>query len=322
MKNIQVAELTALIKSALLGVAVGDALGVPVEFTTRDQRKLLPVKEMKGNGTHYQVKGTWSDDSSLTFCLAEGLCNPAFDLSQVADNFVRWRRENYWTARGSVFDIGNTTKRALQNIQNGEDLDHCGLDNEKSNGNGALMRILPLVFYTWNMPIEDRFIWTKRVASLTHGHGISVLCCFYYLEFSRQLIEGKSKVDIYNDLQRDIPSFFRDKSAINIDLTVLNRILMDDISSIDEKNIYSGGYVVHTLEASIWCLLTTDNLANSVLKAVNLGWDTDTTGAVTGGLAGLLYGEVSIPSPWLTDLAQLDRIIDLAERMAQGVFNA
>ncbi|MBA99336.1 MAG: hypothetical protein CMN34_00240 [Saprospirales bacterium] len=322
MKNIQVTELTAYIKSALLGVAVGDALGVPVEFTTRDQRKLLPVKEMKGNGTHYQVKGTWSDDSSLTFCLAEGLCRPAFDLRQVADNFVRWRRENYWTARGSVFDIGNTTKRALQNIQNGEDLDHCGLDDEYSNGNGALMRILPLVFYTRNMSIENRFLWTKRVASLTHGHAISVLCCFYYLEFALQLIEGRPKVDIYKELQGDIPSFFRDKTSINQELVVLNRLLTEDISAIDEKNIYSGGYVVHTLEASIWCLLTTDNYADSVLRAVNLGWDTDTTGAVTGGLAGLLYGESSIPKPWLTDLAQLNHIIDLAERMAQGVHNA
>ncbi|HCE85335.1 MAG TPA: hypothetical protein DEO99_04215 [Bacteroidetes bacterium] len=322
MKNIQVTELTAYVKSALLGVAVGDALGVPVEFTTRDQRKLLPVKEMKGNGTHYQVKGTWSDDSSLTFCLAEGFCNHPFDLRQVADNFVRWRRENYWTARGSVFDIGNTTKRAIQNIQFGKDLEHCGLNHEKSNGNGALMRILPLVFYTRNMSMDNRFLWTKRVASLTHGHGISVLCCFYYLEFARQLIEGRSKVEIYKDLQGYIPSFFRDKAAINQALTVLNRLLTEDISSIEEKKIYSGGYVVHTLEASIWCLLTTDNYADSVLNAVNLGWDTDTTGAVTGGLAGLLYGEASIPTPWLADLAQLDGIIDLAERMAQGVHNA
>ena len=322
MKNIQVTELTAYVKSALLGVAVGDALGVPVEFTTRDQCKLLPVKEMKGNGTHYQVKGTWSDDSSLTFCLAEGLCNLPFDLHQVADNFVRWRRENYWTARGSVFDIGNTTKRALQNIQNGEDLDHCGLNDVHSNGNGALMRILPLVFYTRNMSVEDRFLWTKRVASLTHGHSISVLCCFYYLEFALQLIEGRSKGDIYKELQGDIPSFFRGKKAINQELDVLNRLLTEDISAIDEKNIYSGGYVVHTLEASIWCLLTTENYADSVLRAVNLGWDTDTTGAVTGGLAGLLYGEASIPTPWLTDLAQLDGINDLAERMAQGVLDA
>ena len=184
------------------------------------------------------------------------------------------------------------------------------------------MRILPLVFYTRNMSIEDRFVWTKRVASLTHGHSISVLCCFYYLEFALQLIEGRSKGDIYKELQGDIPSFFRDKTAINQELDELNRLLTEDISAIDEKNIYSGGYVVHTLEASIWCLLTTENYADSVLRAVNLGWDTDTTGAVTGGLAGLLYGEASIPTPWLTDLAQLDRIIDLAQRMAQGVLDA
>lgn len=321
MKDIQATELIGQIKSSLLGVAIGDALGVPVEFTTRDQCRLLPVTEMKGNGTHYQIKGTWSDDSSLTFCLAEGLCNPEFDLREVADNFVRWRRENFWTARGTVFDIGNTTRRALQNIQNGEDLEHCGLVDENSNGNGALMRILPLVFYTRNMSIEDRFLWTTRVASLTHGHGISVLSCFYYLEFARHLMKGRSKVEIYKELQGDIPSFFRDKPAINQQLPVLYRLLTEDISAIDEKNIYSGGYVVHTLEASIWCLLTTDNYADSVLRAVNLGWDTDTTGAVTGGLAGLLYGEESFPTSWLAELAQLDRIIDLAKRMASGVLN-
>ena len=134
-------------------------------------------------------------------------------------------------------------------------------------------------------------------------------------------MKGRSKVEIYKELQGDIPSFFRDKPAINQQLPVLYRLLTEDISAIDEKNIYSGGYVVHTLEASIWRLLTTDNYADSVLRAVNLGWDTDTTGAVTGGLAGLLYGEESFPTSWLAELAQLDRIIDLAERMASGVLN-
>ncbi len=319
MKDLKINELTALIQSSLLGVSVGDALGVPVEFMPRRQLRLRPVTDMREYGSYDQPKGTWSDDSSLTFCLAEALCENPFELRQVADNFMRWWREDYWTARGEVFDIGNTTQIALQNIQNGEDLAQCGCDDFYSNGNGALMRILPLVFYIKSMSIDDRFLWTKRVARLTHGHSISILSCFYYVEFARQLIEGRPLLEIYKNLQRSIPLFFRDKPALNNELDVLGRLLKEDIFLIHEKNVKSSGYVVHTLEASIWCLMTTENYADSVLKAVNLGEDTDTTGAVTGGLAGLFYGETAIPASWLTDLAQLDRIMELGNRMAKSL---
>lgn len=319
MKDLKINELTALIQSSLLGVSVGDALGVPVEFMPRRQLRLRPVTDMREYGSYDQPKGTWSDDSSLTFCLAEALCENPFELRQVADNFMRWWREDYWTARGEVFDIGNTTQIALQNIQNGEDLAQCGCDDFYSNGNGALMRILPLVFYIKSMSIDDRFLWTKRVARLTHGHSISILSCFYYVEFARQLIEGRPLLEIYKNLQRSIPLFFSDKPALNNELDVLGRLLKEDIFLIHEKNVKSSGYVVHTLEASIWCLMTTENYADSVLKAVNLGEDTDTTGAVTGGLAGLFYGETAIPASWLTDLAQLDRIMELGNRMAKSL---
>lgn len=319
MKDLKINELTALIQSSLLGVSVGDALGVPVEFMPRRQLRLRPVTDMREYGSYDQPKGTWSDDSSLTFCLAEALCENPFELRQVADNFMRWWREDYWTARGEVFDIGNTTQIALQNIQNGEDLAQCGCDDFYSNGNGALMRILPLVFYIKSMSIDDRFLWTKRVARLTHGHSISILSCFYYVEFARQLIEGRPLLEIYKNLQRSIPLFFSDKPDLNNELDVLGRLLKEDIFLIHEKNVKSSGYVVHTLEASIWCLMTTENYADSVLKAVNLGEDTDTTGAVTGGLAGLFYGETAIPASWLTDLAQLDRIMELGNRMAKSL---
>lgn len=134
------------IKSALLGVAVGDALGVPVEFKSRQEISQNPVTTMIGYGTHNQPPGTWSDDSSLTFCLAEALTND-FCLDEIGQNFVKWYNENYWTPNGEVFDIGGTTKQAILRIAKGENPELAGSSKETDNGNGSLMRILPLLFY-------------------------------------------------------------------------------------------------------------------------------------------------------------------------------
>ena len=184
------------IKSALFGVAVGDALGVPVEFKSRETISKNPVKDMIGYGTYNLPPGTFSDDSSLTFCLAEALTQD-FDLNSIAKNFVKWVDENYWTARGTVFDIGIATREAIDRLARGEQPDLAGGFEPSSNGNGSLMRILPLVFYIFDKPISERYQIIKEVSSITHGHIRSVIACFYYLEFARQIILGKDKFEIY-----------------------------------------------------------------------------------------------------------------------------
>lgn len=306
------------IKSALLGVAVGDALGVPVEFSERSVLKDNPVTDIIGYGTHNQPPGTFSDDSSLTFCLAEALTEK-YDLNSIAENFLKWLYEGYWTAHGNVFDIGIATREALIRFKKGCEPQHAGGFDEYSNGNGSLMRILPLLFYIQDKPVEERYRIIKEVSSITHGHVRSVIACFYYLEFARHLNHTTDLTYIYNVVQREVNELLVKKEINPAEIAVFERLLKYDIYRLQEDEIQSSGYVVHTLEASIWCLMTTKNYKDAVLKAVNLGSDTDTTAAVTGGLAGLLYGEETIPSHWLSLLAKRLFIEDLAERLEKGV---
>lgn len=304
-----------VIKSVLLGVAIGDALGVPVEFKSRLSIGKHPVKDMMGHGTHNQPPGTWSDDSSLTFCLAEALTHD-FDLNEVAQNFIQWLNQNYWTASASVFDVGFATRQAISKLQLGCLPHMAGGTEVSSNGNGSLMRILPLMFYMVDKPIDKRFELTQQVSSITHAHIHSVMACFYYLEFARYLFLGKDKYESYNDLQIELPRFFSSLSICPSDLALFDRLLNQAIFEPKVDDITSSGYVLHTLEASIWCIMTTDTFKSAVLKAVNLGDDTDTTGAVTGGLAGLLYGLNSIPKKWIKQIAKSDDILNLGERLA------
>jgi ADP-ribosyl-[dinitrogen reductase] hydrolase len=302
------------IKAVLYGVSVGDALGVPVEFNSRQTIMKNPVKDMIGYGTYNLPAGTWSDDSSLTFCLAEALTQD-FDLNLIGQNFVKWTSENYWTPYGYIFDIGIGTRKAITRIANGEKPELAGGFDETENGNGSLMRILPLVFYLLDKPITERYDITKKVSSMTHGHIRSVISCFYYLEFAKQIFEGRDKFEIYRNLQSDVINHLNLLSVNPKEIALFDKLLKSDIYKLAEDQIKSSGYVLHTLEASIWCLLTTDNYKDAVLKAVNLGGDTDTTGAVTGGLAGLLYGFENIPPNWVNQVARKDDIENLAERL-------
>ena len=306
---------------ALIGMAVGDALGVPVEFLSRDTLKLSPVVGMRGYGSHNQPIGTWSDDSSLAFCLAESL-RKGYDLNDIANNFLKWYEENYWTPRGEVFDIGVATSNALRRLRNGTKPILAGGADESENGNGSLMRILPLIFYTKNKAIEERFRLVKEVSSITHAHIRSVLSCFIYTEYALELLKGTDKLLAFEKMKERVNNFLESyKVCSEEERHKFHRLLAHPNKDLDirpvyeyaEQEVYSSGYVLHTLEASFWCFLTTNSYADAVLKAVNLGSDTDTTGCVTGGLAGLYYGIENIPKEWLDSLVKKDAILQVAE---------
>jgi len=142
------------------------------------------------------------------------------------------------------------------------------------------------------------------------------MACFYYLEFAKQILDGKEKYEIYGSLQTEISNLFKTPEINPIEIEFFDRLLKSNIDQLDEKEIESSGYVLHTLEASIWYLMTTNSYQEAVLRAVNLGFDTDTTGAVTGGLAGLLYGYENIPENWLRQIARFDDIENLVERLS------
>ena len=163
--------------------------------------------------------------------------------------------------------------------------------------------------------MAERYEITKQVSSITHGHIRSVITCFYYLEFAKQIVEEKNKLEVYTTLQGEVTNFLLALPIDPSEIKLFDRLLKQDIQLFTEDEICSTGYVLHTLEASIWCLLTTDNYHDAVLKAVNLGEETDTTGAVTGGLAALLYGFENIPEQWMSQLPRESEILDLADRL-------
>jgi ADP-ribosyl-[dinitrogen reductase] hydrolase len=312
------------IKSLLFGLSVGDALGVPVEFYSREKLHRSPVKEMKGYGSWNQPPGTWSDDSSLAFCLAEGLTSE-YKLEIIAENFIKWLRNGYWGAHYKVFDVGGATRAAIERVINGTSPTVSGGFMDFDNGNGSLMRIMPLLFYVKDMPIKTRYEKTKEVSTITHAHFRSVFACFIFLEMARGIFNGKDKYEAYRTMQDKYEAYrtmqenvmqFVKKEQFNPDeINLFTRILKKEISDEPESSINSGGYVLDTLEASIWCILNTNSYSNAVLKAVNLGHDTDTTGCVTGALAGLLYGFDAIPKEWLDQIARKNDILDLCKRL-------
>lgn len=317
------------VKAGIMGVCIGDALGVPVEFRSREQLKRSPVTKMRALGTHHQPAGTWSDDGSLTLCLADSLCK-GYDLEDIALKFLQWYNAEIWTPRGRVFDIGIATRQAIYKVSKGYTPQLCGGTSEFDNGNGSLMRIIPLLFYVKDFPIEKRFDIIKDVSSITHRHIRSVLACFIYLEFALEILKGKDKWEAYRAMQKTVREFL-DCNPIcsQNEMDKFHRILelkvgeydLAPLHTLQEEEISSSGYVLHSLEASLWCFLNSESYAEAVLKAVNLGEDTDTTGAITGGIAGIYYGFKNIPQDWIAELVRKDDIEELCEKLHQKLMS-
>ena len=300
-------------KGLLFGIAIGDALGVPVEFMSRKHLQANPVVGMREYGTHHQPAGTWSDDSAMSFLLVEQLIE-GYDIERLGKKFCQWYQYNYWTPHGEIFDIGVATRNALDKVAKGISALESGECDDYSNGNGSLMRILPLAIYLQDKPIDQRFCITKEVSGITHSHIRSVIGCFFAVEFVIQLLKSKDKCDAYYEAQNIVRDYLHLIDIKSTEIELYNRILFDDISRIPEQDIYASGYVLHTLEASLWAFLTTDNFKEAVLKAVNLGNDADTVGAITGGMAGLFYGVEQIPEEWINQLARTKDIENLGMR--------
>ncbi|GAB4041093.1 ADP-ribosylglycohydrolase family protein [Spirosoma jeollabukense] len=307
------------IKGGFFGAAIGDALGVPVEFKSRDYLRSNPVKNYIGYGTWNQPPATFSDDSSMLFCTAESLCN-GYDLTNIANRFVNWYRFGYWGAHDTVFDIGNATSGAIDRLMIGTSPFLSGGISETSNGNGSLMRILPMIFYLQaETNVTTRYKLVKQVSGITHAHFRSVMACFIYVEFGIGLLAQLDKVAAYSKMQGSVNLFISKQPFSATETGLFGRILQNNISLLHENDIRSSGYVIDTLESSLWCFLASSSYEECVLKAVNLGEDTDTTAAVAGGLAGIFFGYDSIPQQWGLNLIKSEQIADLAQRFAQSI---
>ncbi len=313
MKNISV------VKSAIIGHAVADALGVPAEFLPREKLQKHPITDMLGFGSHDVPKGSWSDDTSMELCTLSSIASKGkIDLDDIMLAFTKWVEDGYMTPHGRVFDIGRTCLHAIMNYHHGKDVRHCGGQRKYDNGNGSLMRIIPVSLYNYlkNADREVAIDNIHAVSALTHAHDRSCIACGIYDFVVDALVKIQSKTAIKDALQKAY-EFYGDSK----ELEHFKRLCLADFSLTDIDDIKSSGYVVDTLEAAIWCVLNTGNYKDCVLKAVNLGHDTDTVAAVAGGLAGILYGYDSIPKTWISDLVKHQQIEELCEKFCVSITN-
>lgn len=304
--------------AAVLGFVVGDALGVPVEFMSREELKQKPVTDMIGYGTHNQPAGTWSDDTSMVLATMEWLKemkDEEPDFTLLMEKFSSWMLHGEYTPYGHAFDYGISTRKAIANFGSGMAPLQCGGQSEYDNGNGSLMRILPVALGKIQSP---DFIF--NVSALTHAHARSKVGCCIYTKIIEDLLHANNEdklVVLKKSLQKTIEILEGMEDAqMRNEIGAYARLWdVEDFQKQKEDDIKSSGYVVDTLEAAVWCFLNTDSYKECVLKAVNLGDDTDTVGAVAGGLAGLYYGLEAIPEKWLEILPKRNWIMELVNEM-------
>ena len=285
---------------AAWGLILGDALGVPFEFR---RRGTFECTDMIGFGSHDQPPGTWSDDSSMMLATCKSLRENDLnvDIDDMRNRFIDWMDHAMYTPHGEVFDIGISTSTALD----------TGIpqSDEHSNGNGSLMRILPLAFANCT---DDEVC---RVSAITHGHRISMEACVIYVDLIRQYLAQDAKATDSSqdaDPQKSLADLIRELPEMDAPFDRLCRL-----DELEEDDIRSTGYVVDTLEAALWCILQADRepddgkkYARCLMRAVNLGEDTDTVAAVTGGLAGLIWPIEDIPKNWIDEIKAKDLIED------------
>ena len=285
---------------AFLGLAVGDALGTTLEFRNRDSCPELT--DMVGGGPFSLQAGQWTDDTSMALALADSLiAKGCLDPEDLADRFVSWWKTGAYSCTEICFDIGFTTRAALgRYLEHGEPF--AGSTDEQSAGNGSIMRLAPVVLYALHDPVLLGRV-ARDQSRVTHGAPQALEACEWFASRLRMAVLGATKDEL---LIAD------DDDDGHPDLVAIRR---GDWKTKTWDRIGSSGYVVDTLEAALWAVERTESFEEALLLAVNLGDDADTVGAVTGQLAGALYGRGGIPDRWLAKLAWKDRMEQMADAL-------
>lgn len=294
-------------RGALLGLAVGDALGMPAEFKTPGS--FPPLTKLIGGGIHNLKPGQWTDDTSMALCLADSLLTcQGFDAADQMNRYLRWYQTGYHSSTGHCFSIGNTVKTALDTyIRTNQP--YAGSEHPRSAGNGSIMRLAPVPLAFANNP-EQAINLAAASSRTTHAACEAVDACRYLAALLVGALQGVPKDKLlanrYSPLTTGWPTSFSET------------ITAIAAGSFKEKNppaIRGTGYVVASLEAALWAFYHSRSFAHGALLAANLGEDADTTAAVYGQLAGAYYGAADIPADWLATLYQQDYIQDTADRL-------
>jgi ADP-ribosyl-[dinitrogen reductase] hydrolase len=284
---------------AMMGLAVGDAIGTTLEFAARPSSPRL--SDMVGGGPFRLKPGQWTDDTSLSLALADSLSiGDDLDEADLMGRFVRWHEEGEYSCTGTCFDIGITTRQALSGWKKTGD-PVAGPTAPNTAGNGSLMRVAPVAVRYWRNRHLLRDV-AARQSRTTHGAAEAVDACVVFAEVLADAIEGYPRVEVLRDRVGPYTGF-------------IDAILAGSWRGKHRDQIQSSGYVVHSLEASLWSVGRSGTFREAVLLAANLGEDADTTAAVAGQLAGALHGVSAIPASWRENVAWADRITGAANNL-------
>lgn len=291
-------------RGSLLGLACGDAVGTTVEFRARGS--FPDVTEMVGGGPFGLEPGEWTDDTSMALCLATSLVETGtFDPVDQMRRYVRWAEEGYLSSNGRCFDIGTTVAAALGRFRQSGD-PFSGSTDPFSAGNGCIMRLAPVPMFFHHDPLMAVDL-AGESARTTHGAAACIEASRLFAAILHRTLGGADQEEILFDHD---PADYQVEPVLEI--------AAGEYQGKERNEIRGSGYVVHSLEAALWCFLTTDSFEAAVLRATNLGEDADTTAAVCGQLAGAYYGESGIPPAWLEQVVMAEEIRALADRLREG----
>ncbi len=297
-------------RGSLIGLAVGDTLGVPLEF--KSPGTFEPVKDMIGGGSFNLKPGEWTDDTSMALCLAESLIEKqGFDPADQLERYIQWYHEGHLSVNSKCFDIGNTTREALHKFEDKPE-PYCGPTYERSAGNGSIMRLAPVPIFYYSSP-EEAINKAGKSSRTTHGHILAVDACRYMAGLIVGSMLGHSKEKILSRRYCPISGYWNTYELAS----EIDEIACGSFKYKNPPEIAGRGYVIKSLEAALWAFYNSDNFEDGCLLAVNLGDDADTTGAVYGQIAGAYYGENGIPAGWRNKLAQYDLIQSFADKLVE-----
>ena len=291
---------------AFWGLATGDALGAPIEFYPRD--RLPEIREMTGGGKFNLPPGAWTDDTSMALCLGHSLIHsPDLDAADLLNRFWNWATKNELCSQDKAFGFGQNTLRTLMKFYKTGQLtaDSTG---KHSDGNGSIMRLSPVAI-VHHTDIEETRRVARRQSFTTHASQKGADCCEFLGMLLHHLFSGLSLSEALIAIENHEATSFWDP--------IVQDLVRGTWMNKTRPDIASTGYVVHTLEAALWSVYHTTSFEDALILAVNLGHDADTVGAVSGQIAGALYGVQSIPKRWLDTLAKQD----LLESCAKGLLN-
>ena len=314
----------------LVGQAVGDAFGVPVEFLNRDEVRKIELRDMIGNDCpiHFTSRwiglipsGSWSDDTSMTVAAMSSIIKQKgiIDYNDIMRQFLEWWDNGKYSSLDFPFGLGRNINDALQRYRDGVPALDCGGKNVMDNGNGALMRIFPFSIYCIANAFseDDTLTVIRQAAGITHGHEINAMSCFIYTLFLDECIRTRNPWKAYQTSILYHTEYFKRKfseDAVRAHETLCTKFQQ---RSFNPDSIMESGYVVDSLMIAIYSLLHTNNYEDAIRMAVNFGYDTDTNAAITGSIAGAIYGQDQIPERWLNHIRKKDDLITLGYQFSE-----